>query len=72
MQSCCHAPKCNNEVDKKTDKLVICQGQLHNEIKTFEGLRPCLFYFKEAIAACTIQAILVLSISALESLESRW
>ena len=26
MQSCVHAPKCNSEVDKNTDKFVICQG----------------------------------------------
>ena len=54
MQSCVHAPKCNSEVDKNTDKFVICQGlnvltkitkidirkAWSNEV---EGLKPCLF-----------------------------
>ena len=36
MQSCVHAPKCNSEVDKNTDKFVICQGlNFITKIKTF-------------------------------------
>ena len=36
MQSCVHAPKCNSEVDKNTDKFVICQGlNFLTKIKTF-------------------------------------